>query len=210
MPAGYSFRPRLWAWALVALGCVAFVSLGNWQTRRAEEKRELAAKLETTSLAGTFLPKYTVLLDNKVHAGKAGYEVVTPLKPVDAGAAVLVNRGWIEAPKTRDQLPEIRTPPGEVRIAGWKAERLPHALEAGASPAGPVRQNLDAAAYARETGLALQPFFILQRAGPQDGLARDWPRPDAGVQMHESYALQWYSFAVLALVLGIVFSFRRA
>ena len=34
MPAGYSFRPRLWAWALAALGCAAFVSLGNWQARR--------------------------------------------------------------------------------------------------------------------------------------------------------------------------------
>jgi len=208
MAAGYSFRPRLWAWALVALGCVAFVSLGNWQTRRAQEKRELAAKLETLSLAGTFLPKYTVLLDNKLHAGKAGYEVVTPLRP-GSGAAVLVNRGWIEAPRTRDRLPEVRTPQGEVRIAGWKTGRLPHALEAGASPIGAVRQNLDAAAYAKEINLPLEPFFILQREGPEDGLVRDWPRPDAGVQTHESYALQWYSFAALALVLGIVFSFRR-
>jgi len=209
MPAGYSFRPRLWVWALAAAGCVAFIALGNWQTRRAEEKRTLAARLESVDVTGTFLSKYTVLLDNKLHAGKAGYEVVTPLQP-GVGAAVLINRGWIEAPRTRERLPEICTPPGEVRIGGWKTERLPHALEPAASPAGPLRQNLDAAAYARETGLALQSFFILQRDGPPDGLVRDWPRPDAGVQMHESYALQWYSFAVLALVLGIVLSFRRA
>src|SRR5436189_764084 len=101
MPAGYSFRPRLWAWALVVLGCAAFISLGNWQTRRAQQKRALAAQLETVGLAGTFLPKYTVLLDNKLHAGKAGYEVVTPLQP-GVGAAVLINRGWIEAPRTRE------------------------------------------------------------------------------------------------------------
>src|SRR5689334_6204146 len=203
MLAGYSFRPRLWAWALAALGCAAFVSLGNWQARRAEEKRAAAAQLESISLTGRFLPKYTVLLDNKLHAGKAGYQVVTPLQT--DGAVVLVNRGWIEAPRTRERLPEIRTPQGTVRIAGWKVERLPHALEAGASSTGPVRQNLDAVAYAKETSLALRPFFILQREGPDDGLARDWPRPDAGVHTHESYALQWYSFAALAVVLALVF-----
>jgi len=208
MLAGYSFRPRLWPWALVAAGCIAFISLGNWQTRRAAEKRALAANLETVNVTGTFLTKHTVLLDNKLHAGRAGYEVITPLQP-GAGAAILVNRGWIEAPKRRDQLPEVRTPRGEVSIAGWKVRRLPHALEAGPAAAGPVRQNLDAAAYSREIGLALQPFFILQRDGPQDGLARDWPRPDAGVQTHESYALQWYSFAALAVVLGLVFSFGK-
>jgi surfeit locus 1 family protein len=209
MLAGYSFRPRLWAWALVAAGCIAFIALGNWQTRRAQEKRTLAAHLETVDVRGTFLTKYTVLLDNKLRAGKAGYEVITPLKPAAAGDAILVNRGWIEAPRRREQLPEIRAPQGEIRIAGWKADRLPHALEAGRSAAGPVRQNLDAAAYSREIGIALQPFFILEREGPQDGLARDWPRPDAGVQTHESYALQWYSFAALAVVLGLVFSFRK-
>ena len=208
MLAGYSFRPRLWAWALAALGCAAFVSLGNWQTRRAEEKRAAAAALENVSLTGTFLPKYTVLLDNKLHAGRVGYEVVTPLQA--GGFAVLVNRGWIEAPKTRDRLPEIRTPPGAVRIGGWKVDRLPHVLEAGASPAGTVRQNLEAAAYARETGLSLQSYFVLQLEGPGDGLARDWPRPDTGVQTHESYALQWYSFAALAAILALVFSFRKA
>lgn len=191
------------------LGCAAFVALGNWQTRRAEEKRALGAQLENISVAGTFLAKYTVLLDNKLRAGKAGYEVVTPLLPVGSPASILVNRGWIEAPRTRDRLPELRTPQGEVRIGGWKVERLPHALAAGGSPGGKLRQNLERKAFAAETGLAVQPFFILQREGPQDGLTRDWPRPDAGVQVHESYALQWYSFAALAAVLGVVFSFRK-
>jgi surfeit locus 1 family protein len=38
---------------------------------------------------------------------------------------------------------------------------------------------------------------------------REWPRPDAGIEKHESYALQWYSLAALALILGVVFSFRK-
>jgi cytochrome oxidase assembly protein ShyY1 len=40
-------------------------------------------------------------------------------------------------------------------------------------------------------------------------LRREWPRPDLGIEKHESYSLQWYSFAALAIVLAVVFSFRR-
>jgi cytochrome oxidase assembly protein ShyY1 len=53
-------------------------------------------------------------------------------------------------------------------------------------------------------------LVVQQHSAADDGLLREWPRPDAGVEMHESYELQWYSFAALAVVLGVVFAFRRA
>ena len=116
MASGYSFRPRGWALALAVASCVAFIALGNWQARRAEEKRALGAQLETNRIAldGTFLPDYTVFLDNKIRNHRAGYEVVTPLR-VD-GDQVLVNRGWIEARPRRDVLPQVRTPAGQVHV----------------------------------------------------------------------------------------------
>ena len=40
------FRPTWWGVALTVAGCAAFISLGNWQTRRAQEKRALAAKVD--------------------------------------------------------------------------------------------------------------------------------------------------------------------
>ena len=86
MLAGYSFRPRLWALALAAAACAAGIALGNWQTRRAEEKRAAAAELESKrmSLRGVFRPELTVLLDNKMRNHRVGYEVVTPLRLDDA------------------------------------------------------------------------------------------------------------------------------
>jgi cytochrome oxidase assembly protein ShyY1 len=51
---------------------------------------------------------------------------------------------------------------------------------------------------------------IEQHSPAPDGLTRDWPRPDAGIEKHESYALQWYSLAALAVVLFVALSFRRA
>ena len=209
MVSGYSFRPRGWALALAAAACVAFIALGNWQARRAEEKRALGAQLETNRVAldGVFLPDYTVFLDNKIRNHRAGYEVVTPLR-VD-GDNVLVNRGWIEAGATRDVLPRVRTPAGRVHVEGITLERLPRLLNLESKATGKVRQSLDLGEFAAQTGLRLRPFFLEQHSPADDGLARDWPRPDAGVAMHESYSLQWYSFAVLAAVLFIVLSFRR-
>src|SRR5947208_2915105 len=63
--------------------------------------------------------------------------------------------------------------------------------------------------FAADTGLALQPIVIEQRSDSGDGLLREWPRPDAGIERHESYALQWYSLAALAVILAAVLSFRR-
>ena len=189
------------------LACAAGIALGQWQTGRAAEKRALGA-LERVTLEGEFVPRFTVYLDNKTHRGRVGYEVVTPLKLKGSAEHVLVNRGWVEAARTRDVLPEVPTPSGEVRIEGVSLARLPRVLAAGKAQ-GKVRQTIDMDAYAAETGLRLQPRVLEQHSDTRDGLARDWPPHDAGAEKHEGYALQWYSLAALAAVLGIVFSFRK-
>jgi surfeit locus 1 family protein len=203
MLAGYSFRPRLWAIALALAACAAGIALGHWQSRRADEKRATAADLEKkrVSLRGVFRPEFTVLLDNKIRQHRPGYEVVTPLR-LD-GEHVLVNRGWME------RSAELRTPVGEVRVDGIALARLPQALRIGEESKSRVRQNLDVAAYAAETGLKLRPTVIEQHSDTGDGLLRDWPRADAGAEKNEAYAFQWYSLATLAIVLLVVLSFRK-
>ena len=208
MTAGYSFRLRLWPLALAAAACAAFVALGNWQARRADDKRALAEHRQRIVVHGEFMPERSVLLDNKVRGGRPGYEVVTPLR-LAQGIHVLVNRGWIAAPPRREQLPEITTPRGRLRIEGVMLPRFAQPLKLAESAKGPVRQSLDLKEFAVETGLALQAFVIEQHSDAPDGLARHWPPPDAGVQKHQAYSFQWYSLAALAVVLGLVFAFRR-
>ena len=230
MLRGYSFRPRGWTLVIAALACAAFIALGNWQSRRADEKRALAMQFEQALRAdpialaparieprdvlnrrvearGVFLPERTVLLANRLRHARSGFEVVTPLRLGDSAWHVLVERGWLPAPATPAL---VRTPTGVQRIDGIALERLPRALAAGSENSGTVRQNLDIAAYAAETGLQLEPFVIEQHSSADDGLERDWPRVDLGVQMHESYALQWYTFAALTIVIAAALSLRRA
>jgi surfeit locus 1 family protein len=103
----------------------------------------------------------------------------------------------------------VPAPAGVVRIEGLALAHLPQALAVGPATAGKVRQNVALEAFAKETGLRLQPIVIQQHSPAEDGLLREWPRPDAGIEKHESYALQWYSLAVLAVVLLVVLSVRR-
>lgn len=208
MPAGYSFRPRLWAAVLAAAACAAGIALGVWQAGRAEQKHALGAQQQRIVVHGEFLAERTLLLDNKVRHHRAGYEVVTPLRLAE-GIHVLVNRGWIEAPRERDQLPALTTPAGRVRIEGRVLDHFPQPLKLGAGGKGRVRQSIALKEFALESGLALQAFVIEQHAGPADGLLREWTAPDAGIEKHQAYSLQWYSLAALAVVLFLVLSFKR-
>lgn len=206
--AALRFRPRWWAALLAAAGCGAGVLLGNWQGGRAEEKRAAAAAEKRITLRGTLLPAHTVFLDNKVHRGRAGYHVVQPLRLAD-GRHVLVNRGWAASDPRRERLPQVKTPAGEVTLEGVRLARFPRALDAGPRPPGPVWQNLEFDEFAAWSGLPLAPYALEQHSALEDGLVREWPRADAAVDKHRSYALQWYSLAALCVILFIVLGFRR-
>ena len=232
------FRPTLWpTLGLIAL-VAATVGLGNWQRHRAEEKDALRAQYERAArdppiqlgatmgdaatdaaalrfrrarVAGEFDPRTQVLIDNKVHAGQPGYDVVTPLR-LAGGAYVLVDRGWVGAGARRSELPKVPPPEGMVTIEGRvnvpPARYLELRADSGDSASGAVRQNLDIARIATATGLPLLPFIVEQTDGPGDGLVRDWPAPDFGIEQHLSYMVQWYSFGLLGCVFWLGLNWR--
>lgn len=230
---GLRFRPRWWAGLLALAACAATVSLGNWQSRRADEKRGLAERFERASRAvpmavpatpaapgdlvfkrlaakGEYVPRYTVLLDNKVYRGRAGYFVVTPLRLAGSTLHVLVNRGWVAAGARREDLPDVSTPAGEVVVEGYGLEHAPRVLSAGGGrPEGRVWQGLAFEDFTQWSGLALQPVFLEQRSGAADGLVRDWPAPDFGIEKHVSYSIQWYLIAALSVALFLILSVQR-
>jgi surfeit locus 1 family protein len=204
--------------------------LGLWQLDRAAEKQALhdarqrqralpplsAAELarrpdevpaqlhRSVDLQGTWLAAHTVYLENRQMNGRPGFFAVTPLRLGD-GSAVLVERGWVP----RDLLDRTRVaapapPAGAVQVQGRIAPGPGRLYEFAGAASGPIRQNLDIAAFARETGLPLRPLSVVQEDGTvpaADGLLRQWSAPAAGVQKHYGYAFQW--FALSALIIGL-------
>ena len=167
------------------------------------------------ALEGQWLPQHTVYLENRVMNGQAGFYVLTPLQ-IGPTTRVLVQRGWVPRHRQdRTLLPPIDTPQGVVSVHGRLALPPSPLLSLGANdtavPAsGPlnIRQNLDLAAYASETGATLA-ATVLQTDPASEGLLRDWPEISAGVEKNLAYAFQWFALAALQWVLYLWFQFVK-
>ena len=234
-PAARRFRPRVLPTLAMLAAVAVCVAAGRWQQDRMHGKEALAAQLDAATrmpplaLAGMpdppswpalryrqvaadgeYLAHGQILIDNKVHQGRAGYDVVTPLALAD-GRAVLVDRGWVALGASRAAPPDVPVPAGAVRVHGRIAvpgEGRP--LPAPEGEPGTVWQQLDPGRYGEATGLRVLPVVIEQTDAAGDGLVRDWPAPDFGIDKHRIYMVQWYAFAALAFGLWLGLNFRRA
>ena len=215
------------------------LSLGNWQLRRADEKREIqqnAARAARESpigipstpldpgafdgrrveVRGHFVPDRTIFIDNRTHKGVAGFHVATPVRIEGSELHLLVLRGWVARdPRDRGRLPEIPTPDASVTIEGQAAASIAQALELRAAPVpGPadrVWQNLSLERFERWSGLRLQPLLVRQFDTPAttDGLVRDWAEARVDVDKHLGYAFQWFSLTTFTAGLWVWFTFFR-
>jgi len=215
---------------LAALACIAVaIAIGNVQRGRAEQKQGVFDRMRDASrnapiqvgalpadaarldwhpvvVRGRWLSEKSILIDNKVHNGIAGYHVITPLRIEGANIGILVNRGWIAAPRLRTDLP---LPP---RLADSMADvqgiaRLPPAKAyelAQDRTDGRVWQNLSLERFRGWSGLDLQPLVLLQTDAAGDGLVRDWLPAESGALKHWGFALLWYLAAVLAAMAALL------
>jgi surfeit locus 1 family protein len=152
--------------------------------------------LRRVEARGTFEPQHAVYVDNRINRGVPGYHVVMPLKVEGGERRVLVNRGWIARPALRSELPAVRTPAGTVSISGTAIVPTPGAFERmDAVVEGRIVQNLTVARYIQMTPIEVQPFVLRQDSAIEDGLVRQWPAPDFGVEKHYGYAFQWFALA---------------
>jgi surfeit locus 1 family protein len=217
---------RFWVVSVATLLAVLLTgSLGQWQLRRAAQKEALQQAVDSqavlpqvvnadlaagdpaalvqrrTSLRGIWQPARTVYLDNRPMDGKTGFIVVTPLL-LEGGEAIVVQRGWVQRDfSDRTRLPAIATPAGTVVVEGRIAPPPSKLYEFKGAEAGPIRQNLDIAAFRTETGLQLLEISLLQTGAASEGLLRDWPAPNLGIDRHYGYAFQWFGLAALLVIL---------
>jgi surfeit locus 1 family protein len=214
-------------------GIAITLAAGVWQMSRADEKGRRQEQLEArrreppmtvpasplaegdhlyrrVRAVGTFAPEHTVYLDNRLRRGVPGFEIVTPLRIGESERFVAVNRGWIAGAARRDILPEVRTPVGAVTVEGTAVppQRV-YSLER-AGPEGRVWLDFNMDRLRKETRLDLQPLLIQQESDLDDGLQREWERPDSGRDRHLAYAFQWFAMAFGILVIYVVLGLRRA
>lgn len=232
----YSFKP---GWA-ASFGClvltVLFVSLGQWQLRRADEKAAIMAahasktgepavvytgqppltdaeRFSHLALTGTWDTAHQFLLDNQIHQGQAGYHVLTPVTLNGGSVHILVNRGWIPLGPTRETLPDLTISHPQANITG-RVERFPAVgmkLAGGEIPSAgwPARvQRLERGPLESRLGYTIDNWQILLDPAVSEGYARDWQQPDLAPDKSRAYALQWFLFALVAAGLYVWHGFR--
>lgn len=207
---------------VVAAGCVR---LGVWQLDRLRQRRERNAAL----LAARALPPLVLTgavpmdsaRDRRVSArgrydygqerlwrprsyeGVPGVDLVTPLR-LSGGSAVLVDRGWVPSPDAY-HVDQAAYREGDSAAVLGLAMRAPRS-----------RGDVDPAALRDSVPYPLLPF-VLQELPPSTNLDRSlppglvrWPMPELSNGPHLSYAIQWFSFALIIVVGSLALVRERA
>ncbi|MGD1876586.1 MAG: SURF1 family protein [Kiloniellaceae bacterium] len=230
------FRPTFWASVFTLAALVILVGLGSWQVQRLfwkqdqivlrQERAEgpaiplpdsfpepAAVEFTRVTLDGQFLHGQEFYLGARTESGRVGLNVVTPFA-LDDGRTILVNRGWVPeekrdpAARAEGQLQGEVTIEALLRTGGWKGfdfakppnkpeDRFYFWLDLPVMAAGvdrPIITDVYADAVASD----------IPGGYPIGGQTRIHLKND-----HLEYAITWYSFAVILMVIYVLFHYRR-
>lgn len=232
------FAPPAWGVALVALGLAVFVSLGYWQLGRAHEKQALfdafmqgsqdtvdatglgfddLARYQHVRLRGSYDATRQILLDNMPSVtGRPGFRVLTPFERADGRGWVLVDRGWVPLGATREDLPDVTVGVREREVSGIldvlpiPGMRVGPAAAPGSADWPRVLLFPTEADVESALGVDVEPRIVLLDASAPGGFERKWrPALGFGPERHLGYAIQWFAFALVAVVIFIALNLRR-
>ena len=222
-----SHRPLLIPIIVTVAFAAVCTRLGVWQVHRLAERRAWNAHLEERLAAapvpvtelgadssmghyrrvtatGRFDFEREIALATRSSQGSPGVHVLTPLRLAD-GSVALVNRGWVYAADamTIDHAAWRENADSLVTVTGY-AETWSGHIGAPAPRATRVVRALDSATVARLVGAPIRPFYVVQTSdsvpGPRRPVRLATPVLDEG--SHRNYAIQWFSFALVALIGG--------
>lgn len=157
-------------------------------------------------VSGVYLPEGEVVLRGRSLEGSPGVHLLTPLRIGGGPWAVLVNRGWAPASDALSVDPRPLAEPGGREVEGLiqpfppdVRESRPLETEVDGARVTSV-QRMDTVFLRERVAAPLLPIYVQQLPGPGDsGAVRRLPVPPLDEGPHLGYAVQWFSFAAIAL-----------
>lgn len=156
---------------------------------------------------GSFDYQNQIVIKSQLMDGQPGVYIVTPLVLAGGDQAILVNRGWVPFNMADAEFWAQYTEPAAESWTGFlqKSQKMPNG-DTTQIPDTPQTEwyRIDIEAIQAQMPYTLLPVYLVLQ--PEDGRSREQlPKRveilfDLSEGNHMSYALQWFSFA---LILGI-------
>lgn len=230
-----TFRFKV-TWLSLSVFLVAFlmlIGLGQWQIQRAQTKHnmiqhyQLSAHQYPKSLSELFktsaLKQYTpveasgafdwahmMLLDHQYHRHQLGYHVIVPFKPKAQLDPVLVNLGWVHRSfdfKHYAQPKRSQTIQGQIYFVSPNPFITHTIPDKNDFPL--VIQGLEIEKLSSKINQPFQPFIIRLDAKAPLGFERDWKPVVLSPSRHIFYAVQFFLFAFIALMIFVYIHSER-
>ena len=163
-------------------------------------------------VGGTLDGDHVYLLDDQMRAGRLGVMVFVPFRPAHSTRILLVNLGFLAkmGPDTTE-LPDIPPIPGRaVTLTGIYAPPPLPGLKLGGNPLPRERAwpklvtYIDLRDIAADLHAEVYPHVLLTDPDPHSAYIRSWTANVMPPARHLAYALQWFCFAIAAVVLFFV------
>lgn len=221
--------------AIAVILALIFSRLGFWQLSRLHQRKafnaELAARAVGTAIPISQLPidtanahyrrvviegKYDypneLILTLRSREGSPGVNIVTPLRPPGTDTALMVVRGWVYSPDgVTVDLAKWREPT-EVHGTGFVETYPPPRSGANRSVSHPNAYRwLDRGALQNTLNYPLKPYYVVLTSAA-DTMKATPPRltvPPMDEGPHQSYAIQWFSFAAISIIGTTIFLRRK-
>ena len=231
------FRFGFWPLVITLTAFAILCKLGFWQLERAEEKQawleafqsyrlldgaKLGTELKTAEakalngrtveILGEVRAQFLWLVDNKTLNGRPGYKVLAPVFVPDMQSAVIVDFGWIAAPKSRQSLPSIELP-AQLKLRGViKSEQLQaFVLNADElTTAWPQRIQSPASALQATYPFALESLLVYADSKTVDELPQTYKPVVMLPEKHRAYDVQWFLLAFACIGVFFFASYQRS
>ena len=228
------FRPSILMTLITLSGVILFMSLGVWQLDRAAYKQTILKRFEArlqaefivlneevsldeqeyrrVILRGHYDHRRTLLLDNQLSEGRAGYHVISPFL-LDSGNYILVNRGWVSLGGSRQNLPNIKVPKNIDEVKGVIVRPASEGFRMGEivlDDSWPkVVPFVDVDILQSVFDGHLLPMMMWLSPQQDDYYERTWQPVWLSPEKSQAYAVQWFSFAVIAAFLFVFLNLRK-
>ncbi|HMA01672.1 MAG TPA: SURF1 family protein [Gemmatimonadaceae bacterium] len=159
---------------------------------------------------GSYDFDHEIVLSGRTHDGSPGVQILTPLHPDSGGAAVLVNRGWVYSPDAATvDLGKWDEPP-HATVFGYVEDFVQGGRGMARLPSHPnAWTRLDGKGLSAAFPFPIAPYYLvaldtMAESRRMNGVPSSTPvrlgLPVMDDGPHLNYAIQWFTFAVVALV----------